>query len=147
MIPKIETSLPDFSDPEVFRSLEKQSYTGTLDYTDFPPVEYLYFAELRKIYYAFKFEDLGKSEAEQRKKHLRSCYESEKYKADLARQAIQKWNERIRISDQIRSDISKSSDPVEKYRLAVQCIGAMTVDDVFTRTEIEKLESRKENQT
>ncbi|MDE5884874.1 MAG: hypothetical protein K2H29_07370 [Oscillospiraceae bacterium] len=147
MIPKIETSLPDFSDPEVFRSLEKQSYTGTLDYADFPPVEYQYFAELRAIYYAFKFEDLGKSEAERRKKRLYSRYENERHKADLARQAIQKWNERIRMSDQLRSWISKSSDIVEKYRLAVQCIGAMTGDEVFTRTEIEKLESGKENQT
>ena len=145
MIPKIETSLPDFSDPEVFRSLEKQSYAGTLDYTDFPPVEYLYFAELRVIYYAFKFEDLRKSEAERRKKKLYSRYENEKHKADLAKQAIREWNDCIRKSDQLRSWISKSSDIVEKYRLAVQCIGAMTGDDVFTRTEIEKLESGKEN--
>lgn len=147
MIPKIEISLPDFSDPEVFHSLEKQSYAGTLDYADFPPVEYLYFAELRKIYYAFKFEDLGKSEAEQRKKKLYSRYENEKHKADLAKQAIREWNDCIRKSDLLRSEIEKSSDPVEKYRLAVQCISAMTGDEVFTRTEIEKLESGKENLT
>ena len=144
MIPKIEISLPDFSDPEVFRSLEKQSYIGTLDYTDFPPVEYQYFAELRAIYYAFKFEDLEKSEAERRKKRLRSRYENERHKANLARQAIRKWNDCIRKSDLLRSEIEKSSDLVEKYILAAQCISAMTGDEVFARTEIEKMKSRKE---
>lgn len=147
MIEKNKFTLPNFSDTEVFRSLEKQSYAGTLDYTSFPPVEYLYFSELRKIYEKFKFEYLEKSEAEQYKKRLRSRYQNEKHKADLAKLAIREWNEAIRKSDLLRSEICKSSDPVEKYRLAVQCIGAMTGDEVFTKTELEKMESRKENES
>ena len=45
----------NFSDADTFRRLERQTYNGTLDVSDFPPAEYKYFSELRKIYYAFKF--------------------------------------------------------------------------------------------
>ena len=43
----------DFSNSAVWKSLEKQAYQGTIEISDFPPVEYKYFSELRQIYYAF----------------------------------------------------------------------------------------------
>ena len=53
----------NFKDTDTFRKLERQAYDGTLDVSDFPSAEYMYFSELRKIYYAFKFENLPEEEA------------------------------------------------------------------------------------
>lgn len=57
----------NFKDGNTFHRLERQAYDGTVDVSDFPPAEYKYFSELRKIYYAFKFEGLAKSDAEKQK--------------------------------------------------------------------------------
>lgn len=133
----------DFSNPEQFRELEKQAYHGTLEISDFPPCEYKYFAQLREIYYAYKFKGLAKSEAETMKRKLYSQYRNEKHDYDYYFRFVADWNANIRKSGTYRSEICKSSDIVEKFRFAVQCIGAMTGDYVFTRTELEKLENQK----
>ncbi len=133
----------DFSNPEQFRKLEKQAYHGTLEISGFPPCEYKYFAQLRDIYYAFKFEGLSKDDAETRKKTILHQYQDEKNTYDNYFRFVKDWNSNILKSDVLRCQISKSSDIVEKLRLAVKCIGAMTGDTVFTRTELEKLEHQK----
>lgn len=134
---------PDFTNPETFRDLERQAYDGTLGCSEFPPCEYQYFTELRNIYYAFKFEGLSKADAEAMKKKILHRYQQYQHEETLRMQFIREWNDNIRKSDILRSQISKSSDLVEKYTLAVQCIGAMTKDKVFTRTELEKLNQKE----
>jgi len=133
----------DFSNPEIWKNLEKQAYSGTLEIGDFPPCEYKYFSELRNIYYAFKFEGLSRSDAETRKKNILRQYQEEKNNYDYYFRFVRDWNSNNIKSDLIRSQISKSSDLVEKLKLAVECIGALTGDTVFTRTELEKLENQK----
>jgi len=133
----------DFSNPEIFHQLEKQAYSGTIEISDFPPVEYKYFSELRQIYYAFKFEGLSRPDAEKQKSRLFRQYQDEKQDYDKYHQFVRDWNSNIIKSELLRSQISKSSDFAEKYRLAVECIGALTGDTVFTRTELEKLENQK----
>ena len=133
----------DFSNSAVWKSLEKQAYSGTIEISDFPPVEYKYFSELRQIYYAFKFEGLSQSDAEKLKIKLFRQYQSERNTYDNYFQFVKDWNSNIGKSEFLRSQISKSSDFAEKYRLAVECIGALTGDTVFTRTEIEKLKNQK----
>lgn len=127
----------DFSNPAVWNSLEKQAYHGTLEISDYPPCEYKYFSELRQIYYAFKFEGLSRPDAEKQKIKLFRQYQSEKNTYDNYFQFVRDWNSNIGKSEFLRSQISKSSDIVEKLRLAVECIGALTGDTVFTRTELE----------
>jgi len=127
----------DFSNPEVWKSLEKQAYSGTVEPERFPPVEYKYFSELRQIYYAFKFEGLSKPDAEKQKIKLFRQYQDEKQSYDKYHQFVKDWNEAIRKSELLRSQIAKSSDIAEKLKLAVECIGALTGDTVFTRTELE----------
>jgi len=133
----------DFSNSAVWKSLEKQAYQGTIEINDFPPVEYKYFSELRQIYYAFKFEGLSRTDAEKLKIKLFRQYQDEKNTYDNYFQFVKDWNSNNIKSDLIRSQISKSSDFKEKYQLAVECIGALTGDTVFTRTELEKLENQK----
>ena len=133
--------IPDFSNPEIFKQLEKQAYIGTINCENFPPAEYQYFMELRKIYYAFKFEGIDKLEAETQKKKLYSCY---LHNADISaryQHVIQDWNANIRKCSTLRSEISKSKNLVEKYKLAIQCIGNMTGDNVFVKAELEKLKN------
>jgi len=132
----------DFSNPEIFHQLEKQAYQGTIEISGFPPVEYKYFSELRQIYYAFKFEGLSRPDAEKQKIELFRQYQSEKNTYDNYFQFVSDWNSNILKSDVLRCQISKSSDIVEKLRLAVECIGALSGDTVFTRTEIEKLNQK-----
>ena len=127
----------DFSNSAVWKSLEKQAYQGTIEISDFPPVEYKYFSELRQIYYAFKFEGLSQSDAEKLKIKLFRQYQSEKNTYDNYFQFVKNWNSNIIKSELLRSQIAKTSDIVEKYQLAVECIGALTGDTVFTRTELE----------
>lgn len=133
----------DFSNPEIFHQLEKQAYQGTIEISDLPPVEYKYFSELRQIYYAFKFEGLSRTDAESRKAKIFRQYRNDKSDYDFYSQFVRDWNSNIGKSEFLRSQISKSSDFKEKYQLAVECIGALTGDTVFTRTELEKLEHQK----
>lgn len=137
----------DFSNPEVWKSLESKAYHGTLEIEDFPPCEYKYFDQLRNIYYAFKFEGLNKSDAETCKKKILHQYQNEKYRYDNYFRCVADWNNNILKSEMLRSQISKSSDLVEKYQLAVQCIDVLTGDIVFQRTEIQKLENQKGEQS
>ena len=60
----------NFKDKDTFSKLERQAYDGTIDVAKFPPAEYKYFSELKKLYYAFKFEGLSKEEASHRKQIL-----------------------------------------------------------------------------
>ena len=64
----------NFKDKNTFRKLERQAYDGTIDVTKFPPAEYRYFSELKKLYYAFKFEELPKEEASRKKRILLKLY-------------------------------------------------------------------------
>ena len=132
----------DFSNSAVWKSLEKQAYQGTIEISDFPPVEYKYFSELRQIYYAFKFEGLSQSDAEKLKIKLFRQYQDEKQSYDKYHQFVKDWNQTIIKSELLRSQIAKSSDIAEKLKLAVECIGILTSDAVFTRTETEKLNQK-----
>ena len=65
----------NFKDKDTFRKLERQAYDGTIDVTKFPPEEYKYFSELKKLYYAFKFEGLSKEDASRKKQILFRNYQ------------------------------------------------------------------------
>lgn len=129
----------DFTNPQQFHELEKQSYHGMLDFDDFPPCEYKYFAELRQIYYAFKFEGLPKEEAEKAKKHIYRQYQENLQEYQYYSDFVKRWHENIRNTGTYRSEILKTSDIVEKYTLAVKCISAMTGDEPFLKTALEQL--------
>ena len=64
----------DFNKQEDFHRAEVLAYDGTLDCTDFPPPEYKYFSELRKVYQAFRSGELPREQAEQQKKALLMDY-------------------------------------------------------------------------
>lgn len=137
---KIKT---DFNNPEDFRRLERLTYDVTLDYSDFPPPEYKYFAELRKIYHAFKFEGLSQEVAERQKKSLLIEYRRYLENFDYCRSVWGKYQDNIKISEMLMTKIQKSHDIHEIAETAVRAVGLMTHDETFIKTNLAKLEALK----
>lgn len=135
---KIKT---DFKNPEDFCRLERLTYDGTLDYSDFPPPEYKYFSELRKIYHAFKFEGLSQEIAERQKKSLLIDYRRYLENFTQAVRTYGNYQDNIRQSEMLMTRIQKSHDIHEIAETAVRAVGLMTHDEVFIRTNLAKLEA------
>lgn len=135
---KIKT---DFNNPEDFRRLERLTYDGTLDYSDFPPPEYKYFSELCKIYHAFKFDGLSKEQAECQKKSLLIEYRRYLENFDYCRSVWGKYQDNIKVSEMLKTEIQKSHDTHDIAVTAVQAVGLMTHDESFIKTNLAKLEA------
>lgn len=129
----------NFNDKDDFLRLERLTYDGTLDCTGFPPPEYKYFSELRKIYHAFKFDGLSQESAERMKKSL--VIEYRKYLENFtdAVQTYRNYQKNIRQSEMLKTDIQKSHDIHEIAETAVRAVGLMTHDESFIKTNLEKL--------
>ncbi|MDE5582390.1 MAG: hypothetical protein K2J08_01610 [Ruminococcus sp.] len=130
----------DFNNPEDFRRAERLTYDGTLDVSDFLPAEYKYFSELRKIYHAFKFEELIKSDAEKQKAVLLRRYRDDlsehRYRLEVCRQ----YQDNIRTAGMLMTKIQKSHDIREIAETAVRAVGLMTGDETFIKINLAKLE-------
>lgn len=130
----------DFKNPEDFRRLERLTYDGTLDYSEFPPPEYKYFSELRKVYHAFKFEGLSQETAQRQKKSLLIDYRRYIETFDNARKTYAERQNNIRVAEMLMTHIQKSEDIHDIASTAVKIIGLMTHDEVFAGTNLKKLE-------
>ena len=133
----------DFKNPEDFRRAERLTYDGTLDYSDFSPPEYKYFSELRKIYHAFKFEGLSQEDAEHQKKALLIDYRKYLENFDYCASVWGKYQDNIKISEMLKTDIQKSHDIYDIAVTAVRAVGLMTHDASFIKTNTAKLEALK----
>lgn len=133
----------DFNKPEDFRRAERLAYDGTLDCTDFPPPEYKYFAELRKIYYVFKFDGLSKEDAERLKKSLLIDYRKYLENFTYCKSVWAKYQDNIKTSEMMMTKIQKSHDMHEIAETAVRAIGLMTSDETFIKTNLAKTEALK----
>lgn len=133
----------NFNDKDDFHRLERLTYDGTLDYSGFPPPEYKYFSELRKVYHAFKFEGLSQEVAERQKKSL--LIEYRKYLENFANavQTYRNYQDNIRVSEMLKTEIQKSHDTYDIAVTAVQAVGLMTHDETFIKTNLAKLEELK----
>lgn len=130
----------NFKDKDTFSKLERQTYDGTLDVSDFPPAEYKYFSELRRIYYAFKFEGLAKADAEKQKAVLyrHYCEDLQEYEDRLT--VYHNYQNNIKISEMLKTKIQKSRDIRDIALTAVQIVGLLTHDECFIKTNSAKLE-------
>ena len=133
----------NFNNPEDFCRAERLTYDGTLDYSDFPAPEYKYFSELRKVYQAFKFERLSQEEAERQKKSLLIDYHKYLENFDYCHSVWKKYQDNIRVSEMLKTEIQKSQDIHDIAVTAVRAVGLMTHDDSFIKTNTAKLEALK----
>ncbi|MDE6834611.1 MAG: hypothetical protein K2J39_10275 [Ruminococcus sp.] len=114
-----------------------------LDWTDFPPPEYKYFSELRKVYYAFKFEGLSKEDAERQKKALLIDYRKYLENFTYCKEVWGKYQDNIKVAEMLMTKIQKSHDIQEIAEMAVRIISLMTSDETFIKTNLRKLEALK----
>lgn len=129
----------NFKDMDTFSSLERQAYDGTLDVSDFPPAEYKYFSELRKIYYAFKFEGLAKSDAEKQKTILLHQYQENLQEHENCLAVYHHYQDNIRQAEMLRTEIQKSHDITEIALLACKVISLMTNEPTFANLQERKI--------
>ena len=130
----------NFKNPDEFRMLERQAYDGTIDVSDFPPAEYMYFSELRKIYYAFKFEGLPKEEASQKKQILLSRYHDAVAEHEKYCEVYREYQSNILRADTLISEINKAESIHEIAVLACTVIGLMRGERTFAKRMKHKME-------
>ncbi len=133
----------NFKDKDTFRKLERQAYDGTIDVTKFPPAEYRYFSELKKLYYAFKFERLPKEEASREKRILLKLYKEAISEYENRLNVSRQYQEHIRIAELNLSKIEKSHDVYEIALLACESLGAMMGEDTFYNRQKQKIMEEK----
>ena len=133
----------NFKDKNTFRKLERQAYDGTIDVTKFPPAEYRYFSELKKLYYAFKFEELPKEEASRKKRILLKLYKEAISEYENRLNVSRLFQEHIRIAELNLSKIEKSHDVYEIALLACESLGAMMGEDTFYNRQKQKIMEEK----
>jgi hypothetical protein len=129
-----------FTDKDTFQKLERQAYDGTIDVTNFPPAEYKYFSELKKLYYAFKFEDLSKEDASRRKQILLRKYNEDVSEHDKRLAVYSQFQESIRKAGENISRIEKSHDTTEIALLACEALGLMMGETSFYGRQKRKLQ-------
>lgn len=127
----------DFENQETFREFERKAYKGILDYKDFQPVDYWYFAKLSELCKKYQLGILSADETNMKRKVLFEKYRAEKEQHKAEEKRCKEWQENIVKSELLKSDICKATSLEEKYILAVQCIEALTLDKVFARHEQE----------
>lgn len=121
----------DFTNDEQFKALEKMAYTGTLEVERFPMAEYKYFTELRKIYYAFKFEGLTKERTEFFKKQIHNEYLENKKTHDYYMKVTGTYQANLLKTSDLRAKVNKSEDLVEIASLCCEAVTLLTGDDLF----------------
>lgn len=131
----------NFNDNDTRKRLERQAYDGTVEVADFPPAEYMYFSELRKIYYDFKFKGLSKEDAEKRKRKLLRRYNEAVAEYENFRIVYREYQDNIRRAGTLMAHINKSESALEIAELACTVIGLMLGDDSFAPRIKTKLEA------
>lgn len=121
----------NFKDADTFRKLERQAYDGTIDISSFPPAEYRYFSELRKLYYAFKFEGLSKDDAARKKAILHHQYMEALSEHEHLLEMYGYYQDNIRKAGMNISAIEKSHDVTEIALLACETLGIMMGENTF----------------
>ena len=129
----------NFRDEAIFKKLESECYTDTLDFDSFPAAEYKYFSRLRKIYSDYKFGGLDKDTAAKRKAGIYADYRLDAERDGLIGKVYAEYQENIRKAGTLRSEIDKAVTAEDKLRYALECIEAMTGETGFARRNLNEI--------
>ena len=130
----------NFKNPDEFKRLERQAYDGTIDVSDFPPAEYMYFSELRKIYYAFKFDGLSREEASRKKNILLRRYHEAVSEHEKYCEVYKEYQGNILRAGTLISEINKAKSIYGIAVLACTAIGLMQGERTFADRMKHKME-------
>ena len=128
--------LPKFTDEVVWRDLERQCYDGTIEYEDFPADEYKYFDQLRIVYLKYKFADMPKKEAAERKRLLLTEYKNSKVRDKEHQRVLDTYQGNIKRFERLRIAVNKASTESEKLRPALEMIGIITGEESFAERNL-----------
>ena len=134
----------NFQDEEIFKKLESECYTDTLDFDSFPAAEYKYFSRLRKIFSDYKFNGLDKDTAAKRKAVIYAEYRHDAERDGLIGRVYAEYQKNIRKAGTLRSDIDKAKTAEDKLRYALGCIEAMTGETGFARRNLNEIFCRND---
>ena len=129
----------NFRDEAIFKKLESECYTDTLDFDSFPAAEYKYFSRLRKIYSDYKFGGLDKDTAAKRKAEIYADYRLDAERDGLIGRVYAEYQDNIRKAGTLRSEIDKAKTVEDKLRYALECIEAMTGETGFSRRNLNEI--------
>ena len=129
----------NFQDEAVFKKLESECYTDTLNYDNFPAAEYKYFSKLRKIFSDYKFNGLDKDTAAKRKSEIYADYRQDAERDGLISKIYAEYQLNIRKAGTLRSDIDKAKTVEDKLRYCLECIEAMTGETGFARRNLNEI--------
>lgn len=129
----------DLRDPDTWAKLERQAYEGTVEVAPLPPAAYKYFAELRAVYYAFRFEGMPKEDAENRKRLLLKAYQRDVADLHRAREIFAEYQENVKKSELCRTEIEKAEDAVTIAVRACEIIEALTGETGFAERQKRKI--------
>ena len=129
----------NFRDEAIFKKLESECYTDTLDFDSFPAAEYKYFSRLRKIYSDYKFGGLDKDTAAKRKAGIYADYKQDAERDGLIGKVYAEYQDNIRKAGTLRSDIDKAVTAEDKLKYALECIEAMTGETGFAKRNLKEL--------
>ena len=136
----LKKPLPDFKNPDIWKSLKCQCYDGTLDYEDYPADEYKYFDKLRITYLEYKFNNLPKDKAAERERLLLKEYQQAKQTEDRELKVYREYQSNIKRLDSLRIEINKASALKEKLRAALEIVGIVTGDGDFMRRNLKGID-------
>ena len=129
----------NFRDEAIFKKLESECYTDTLDFDSFPAAEYKYFSRLRKIYSDYKFGGLDKGTAAKRKAGIYADYKQDAERDGLIGRVYAEYQLNICKAGTLRSEIDKAKTAEDKLRYALECIEAMTGETGFARRNLNEI--------
>ena len=129
----------NFRDEAIFKKLESECYTDTLDFDSFPAAEFKYFSRLRKIYSDYKFGGLDKGTAAKRKAEIYADYRLDAERDGLIGRVYAEYQENIRKAGTLRSEIDKAATMEDKLRYCLECIEAMTGETGFARRNLNEI--------
>ena len=135
-IRNLKKPLPNFKDPDVWKSLKRQCYDGTLEYEDYPADEYKYFDKLRLTYLEFKFSDLPQEKAAARERLLLKEYQQAKQTASRSLEVYREYQANIKRLDSLRIEINKADTVEGKLRAALEIVGIVTGDGDFANRNL-----------
>ena len=136
----------NFRDEEIFKKLESECYTDTLNFDSFPAAEYKYFSRLRKIYSDYKFGGLDKDTAAKRKAGIYADYRQDAERDGLIGKVYAEYQDNIRKAGTLRSEIDKAVTAEDKLRYCLECIEAMTGETGFARRNLNALHNEADTE-
>ena len=139
-IRNLKKPLPNFKDPDVWKSLKRQCFDGELFYEDFPADEYKYFDRLRTTYLEYQVNVLPKSEAAERERLLLREYQQSKQTAARSLEVYQEYQANIKRLDSLRIEINKAQTVEGKLRAALEIVGIVTGDGDFANRNLKGID-------